>query len=236
MMVNQNLFFDGLELFQHDIINIDEYLPCYGEDSYQPINDPHNKIPAHTHQLINSSPDVLITHPTDDGYRVNELHTFLEEFESQMIHETIIQPTQNSSDVQSTQRSDNDSVKLEIDIRPTPTPSNLSMSEFLPIYDDLSNPTPHPTTMLSDNTHESEPVPTSPTRNNGKPNAYQLHNIIVEPENKQKFAATIDDENFEWVVSTHSCECVLISHSTFSSSVVAANFCLFSASTMMLCN
>ena len=107
--------------------------------------------------------------------------------------------------MQSTQGSDNNRVKLEIDIRPTPTPSNLSMSEFLPIYDDLSNPAPHHTRMLSDNTHESEPVATLPTHNNGKPNAYQLHNIILESENKQKFATTVDDENVERDVSIHEC-------------------------------
>ena len=202
-MVNQNLFFDGLELFQHDnIINIDEYLPCYGEDSYQSIDDTHKKIPAQSHQLTNSSPDVLITHSTDDGCRVNELQMFLEDFESQLLHETIFQPTQILSDVQSTQRSDNRG-KLEIDIHPTLP--NLSTSEFLGIYDDLSNPTPHHTTMLSDNTHESEPVATLPTRNNGKPNAYQLHNIILESENKQKFATTVDDENVERDVSIHEC-------------------------------
>ena len=42
MKVEQNLFFDDLEFFQPDIIiNIDEYLPCYDEDSYQSIDNTH---------------------------------------------------------------------------------------------------------------------------------------------------------------------------------------------------
>ena len=48
MMANQNLFFENV----------------------------HKKIPAHTHQLTNSSSDVLITHPSVDGSHVDELQMF----------------------------------------------------------------------------------------------------------------------------------------------------------------
>ena len=48
MMLNQNLFFENV----------------------------HKKIPAHTHQLTNSSSDVLITHPSVDGCNINELQMF----------------------------------------------------------------------------------------------------------------------------------------------------------------
>ena len=135
----------------------------------------------------------------------------LEEFDTQLYLETFLQPTEVSSDVQPTQTRDNtynNSVNVETDILPIPIPSNLSMSEFFPIYEDLSDPTPQPTVMLSDNIHESEDVATTSTRNNGKPSAYQLHNIIVETENKQKFVTTNNDENNEWDVATCSCDWV----------------------------
>ena len=165
------------------------------------------KIPAHTHQASKTSSDVLITPPTVDGCNTNELQMLLEDFESQLHPETFLQPTEVSSDVQPTQKRDNtynNSIKVENDILPITIPSNLSMSEFFPIYEDLSDPTPQPTVMLSDNTHESEAVATTSTHNNGKPSAYQLHNIIVETENKQKFVTTNNDENSEWDVATCS--------------------------------
>merc|ERR1712082_377594 len=77
-----------------------------------------------------------------------------------------------------------------------PIPSNLSMSEYFPIYEDLSDPTPQPTVMLSDNTHESEAVATTSTHNNGQPSAYQLHNIIVETVNNEQGVATC---SHDWV-------------------------------------
>ena len=159
MEIKQNLLVDDLEFFQPEvIINIDEYLPCYDEVSYQSIDN--------THQATTASSDVSMT-----TSHINQANTELD-------------------------------MALK-NILPTPIPSNLSMSEYFPIYEDLSDPTPQPTVM-SDNTHDSELVATTSTHNNVHPTAHQSHNTIVETENKQKFVTTNNDENNEWDVTTCS--------------------------------
>ena len=89
MKLKQNLIFDDLELFQpEDIINIDEYLSCYGEDSYQTIDDTHQAttMPTlsitqnNTEDLDKIKQNVLISIPTEDVYSTNELQAYLEDF------------------------------------------------------------------------------------------------------------------------------------------------------------
>ena len=106
MEINQNLLVDDLEFFQPDIINIDDYLPCYDELSYQPIDN--------THQTATTSSDVLIT-----SSHINQANSELD-------------------------------IALK-NILPTPQSSNLSISEYFPICEDLSNPTTQSAAITSDN-------------------------------------------------------------------------------------
>ena len=121
MEFDQNLLLDDLEFFQPDIINIDDYLPCYDE---------------------------VLQHTIDNT------------------HQT------------------------------TPQSSNLSISEYFPICDDLLIPTTHPPDATSDNTHKSELV--ASTYNNVQPSTHQIHNTDAEPEIKQEFVTTNNIENNEW--------------------------------------
>merc|ERR1711874_538953 len=105
---------------------------------------------------------------------------------------------------QASQTRDNNSIEIETNIHPIQSPSNLCMSEFFPIYEDISNPTPQHTMMLSDKMHDAAHGATTSIHNSGKPNAHHLHNILVESENKHKFDTTIVDENVEWDVAACS--------------------------------
>ena len=151
MEFDQNLLLDDLEFFQPDIINIDDYLPCYDEVSHHTIDN--------THQTTTTSSDVMITSP-----HINHANSELD-------------------------------IALN-NILPTPQSSNLSISEYFPICDDLLIPTTRPPDATSDNTHKSELVVS--TYNNVQPSTHQIHNTDAEPEIKQEFVTTNNIENNEW--------------------------------------